>query len=130
MTYKKPIKGKRMKKSLHSIRKKIQLVLCNHIPLKFIGTVDFPHPFGIVIASDVKIGAKCLIYQNVTIGRRSLERNEEVPTLGDNVVIYPGAVVFGGIKIENNVVIGANSVINCDVPEGMLAVGHNKIYKN
>lgn len=46
-----------------------------------------------------------------------------MPTIGNNVHIYAGAVVFGGIKIGNNVTIGANSVVDKPVPDNAVAVG-------
>ena len=33
--------------------------------------LSFPHPIGIVIGDGVKIGDNCIIYQNVTIGRKN-----------------------------------------------------------
>ena len=39
------------------------------------------------------------------------------------VTIYPGAVVIGNIKIGNNVVIGANSVVTKDVPDNTVVAG-------
>ena len=36
------------------------------------------------------------------------------PILGDNVDVYPNAVIFGGIRIGNNVKIGAGAVVNKD----------------
>ena len=81
--------------------------------------IEFPHPIGIVIARSVKLGKNCVIYQNVTIGakKRNLANNREnFPTLGDNVIVYAGACIIGGIKIGNNVQIGANAVVTKDIP--------------
>ena len=38
------------------------------------------------------------------------------PTIGDNVVLYPGAKVVGNVVIGDNVVIGANAVVTKDIP--------------
>ena len=46
------------------------------------------------------------------------------PTIGDNVTIYAGACVIGGIKIGNNVVIGANAVVTKDIPDNSVVVGN------
>jgi len=46
-----------------------------------------------------------------------------VPVIGDNVHISHGAVIFGGITIGNNVVIGANAVVNKPVPENAIVAG-------
>ena len=45
------------------------------------------------------------------------------PTIGNDVHIYAGAVLVGNLKIGNNVVIGANSVVLNDVPDNCIVVG-------
>ena len=88
--------------------------------------IEFPHPIGIVIAKSAKLGKNCVIYKNVTIGAKSREKaNEgEFPTIGDNVIIYAGACVVGGITVGNNVQIGANSVVTKDVPDNCVVAGN------
>ena len=76
------------------------------------------HPVGIVLAG-VHIGANCTIFQNVTIGQ-NLGR---YPTIGDNVIIYAGAVIIGNVHVGNNVVIGANSVVTKDIPDNAIVAG-------
>ena len=46
------------------------------------------------------------------------------PTIGNNVKIYTGATVFGGVKIGDNATIGAGAVVFCDVPDGCTVVGN------
>jgi len=86
----------------------------------------FPHPIGIVIHPDVKIGKNCTIYQNVTIGsgKPSKTMGMTVPTLGDNVTVYANTVIIGGVKIGNNVKIGAGSVVLKDVDDGQIVAGN------
>lgn len=81
-----------------------------------------PHPIGIVIHPNAVIGKNCAIYQNVTIG--SDGNPENVPTIGDNVILYANAIVFGKIKVGNNVKIGAGSVVTHDVPENAIVAGN------
>lgn len=76
---------------------------------------------GIVIHGRAKIGKRCNISQNVTIGGTS--KKYEVPTIGDDVYIGSGAKIIGPITIGNNVVIGANSVVITDIPPNSLVVG-------
>lgn len=57
----------------------------------------FPYLFGIVIARPATIGDNCRIYQNVTIGARNYwegdgKTKENHPSIGENTVIYAGAV--------------------------------------
>jgi serine O-acetyltransferase len=76
---------------------------------------------GVVIHKNAIIGNDCTISQNVTIGRSPT--NDGVPTIGSGVYIAPGSVISGAIKVGDYSVIGANSVVIHDVPEGVLVVG-------
>lgn len=80
---------------------------------------------GTVIHERCKIGDNCEIYQNVTVGGNGKKDSpwSRVPIIGDNVKIYAGACLLGPITIGNNVVIGANAVVLCNVPDNSIAVG-------
>ncbi len=88
----------------------------------FDSTLTLRHPIGVVIGEGVKIGENVIIYQNVTLGRSS-SSVAAYPKIGDNTVIYAGAVILGGISVGSGCVIGANAVVTKDVPDGALAVG-------
>tara|TARA_R110001592_G_C13192015_1_gene752949 strand:+ start:21161 stop:21748 length:588 start_codon:yes stop_codon:yes gene_type:complete len=64
----------------------------------------------IVINSKARIGKNCRIHANVNIGASG--GSPKAPQIGDNVYIGPGTVIFGDIKIANNVAISANSTVN------------------
>ena len=81
-----------------------------------------PHPVGIVIGRGTKIGKHVTVFQNVTFGVKSWDAITVFPEISDNVTIYSGAKILGGIKIGNNSIIGANAVVNKDV-EANVAVG-------
>lgn len=49
--------------------------------------------------------------------------SDNAPIIRDNVYIGPGAKLFGKIKIGNNVAIGANAVVNKDVPDNVTIGG-------
>ena len=81
---------------------------------------------GIIINGNVKIGRNCNIHHGVTIGARNRSASGlelGTPEIGDNVYIGPGAKVFGGIKIGNNVAIGANAVVTHDIPDNAVVGG-------
>lgn len=84
------------------------------------GGLLIPHPNGIVMHVDVKIGPNCLIFQQVTIGSKD---DSKPPVIGGHVDIGAGAKVLGEINIGNHAKIGANAVVLIDVPEGKSAVG-------
>lgn len=84
-----------------------------------------PHTQGTVIGA-WSIGSNATIFQGVTLGTRELaiSYNQYTrPTLGDNVIVGAGAKVLGGLLLDHNCRIGANSVVLVDVPPGTLAVG-------
>jgi len=66
------------------------------------------------------IGNFAEITGNVTIGE-SKPFEDEVPIIGNNVYVGAGARIFA--NIGDNVVVGANSVVNRDVPNNCHAVG-------
>lgn len=76
---------------------------------------------GCVIHARTVIGERVIIGQNVTIGR-SLNP-EDFPTIGDDVYISAGARIIGKIHVGNNVIIGANAVVNKDVPDNTIVAG-------
>lgn len=84
-----------------------------------------PHPVGIVIGEGVEIGARCTIFQNVTLGaaRVAGPSNARYPILEDDVTVFAGAVIVGSVRIGKGAMIGANSVVLHDVPAGAVAVG-------
>ncbi|RZJ28141.1 MAG: serine acetyltransferase, partial [Flavobacterium sp.] len=75
------------------------------------------HFGGIVIHGDTQIGDNCNLSQGMTIGVLNRGKNVGIPTIGDRVFIGPGAAILGGISIGNDVLIGANAVVNFSVPD-------------
>jgi serine O-acetyltransferase len=79
-----------------------------------------------VIGETAEIGDDVTIYQQVTLGGTSPHDGvpgKRHPTIGDGVVIGSGAQVLGPITVGKRARIGANSVVNRDVPEGATMVG-------
>lgn len=76
---------------------------------------------GVVVHSRAVIGERVVIGQGTTIGR-SLDP-EDIPIIGNDVYISAGARVIGRIRVGNNVIIGANAVVNKDVPNNCIVVG-------
>lgn len=79
-----------------------------------------PHFGSVIVNPNSKVGANCLINNNVVIG----QQDGKCPVIGDNVFIGAGAVICGDVHIANNVWIGANSVVTSDITEdGVLVAG-------
>ena len=87
---------------------------------EFAEVPTFPHGFyGIFVSAGAKIGKNCVIFHQVTIGSNTLPGSpgRGCPTVGDNVYIGCGAKIIGGVRVGNNVRIGANCVVISDVPD-------------
>jgi serine O-acetyltransferase len=87
------------------------------------------HGTGIVIGETSVIGEHVKMYQGVTLGALSINKNmakqKRHPTIEDNVVIYSGATILGGTTvIGEGSVIGGNVWLTASVPPGSL-VYHN-----
>jgi serine O-acetyltransferase len=76
---------------------------------------------GIVIHPDVQIGNNVIICHQVTIGGRG--RWSNVPKIGNDVYIAPGAKILGPIRIGNNCIIGANAVVCTSFPAKCVVAG-------
>ncbi len=111
----------------HSLARAVSARIYSHYgcmiaPTARIGRrVSFAHPVGVVIGEGSVIGNDCIIFQNVTLGKQSLGPGG-YPTLGNRVVIFAGAQVFGEIELADDVTVGALSLVteSCLVPGSKL----------
>ena len=81
------------------------------------------HATGVVIGETTLIGNWVKIYQGVTLGALSVDKNKantkRHPTIGDRVTIYAGATILGGkTVIGADSVIGGNVWLTSSVPAG------------
>lgn len=85
------------------------------------GGLLMPHPNGIVIHPQSRIGPNCLLFQQVTLGMGGPIPG--APVLEGHVDVGAGAKILGGVRIGAHATIGANAVVLHDVPSGATAVG-------
>ena len=91
------------------------------IPLGVFGPgLSIAHYGTIVVNKNACVGVNCRIHPGVCIG----VAHGRAPTIGDNVYIGPGAKIFGGVTVGDNAAIGANAVVNKDVPPGVTVAGN------
>ena len=81
------------------------------------------HGMGVVIGETSEIGDYVTLFQGVTLGGTGKERGKRHPTLGNHVVVGAGAKILGGIRIGDNVKVGANSVVLKSVPPNSTVIG-------
>lgn len=81
------------------------------------------HYGGIVINSEVVVGRDCNINHEVTIGAKYGGKNPGIPVVGDRVYLGPGCKVIGGIRLGNDVAVGANSVVVDSVQDFGIVAG-------
>ena len=84
------------------------------------------HHLGAVIRAK-QIGADVTISQGVTVGAGGGWDNNDsnnIPTIGNRVLIATNAIVIGNVTIGDDAIIGAGAVITKDVPPGVVVVGN------
>lgn len=82
----------------------------------FLTPPHLPHgPGGIIVGHDAQIGRNVIIYQQVTIMHGGVK-------VGNNVVIGAGAKILPNVKIGHNAKVGANCVVVDNIPAGATVV--------
>ncbi len=81
------------------------------------------HGMGIVIGETAEVGDDVMLYHQVTLGGRSLEKTKRHPTIGNRVTIGAGAKVLGPVVIGDDSAIGSNAVVVHDHPADSIITG-------
>jgi len=93
------------------------------IPINVFGPgLSIAHRGTIVVNGGARVGANCRLHVCVSIGTKA-GKGSDAPQIGDNCYIAPGAKLFGPIILGDNMVIGANAVVNKSFPEGNATIG-------
>jgi len=89
------------------------------------------HPFCITIGGDVKIGNNVNVSKGVTIGvapppthKNAVDAIWGSPQIGNCVMICVNATIVGDITIGDDVVIGPGALVNRDVPSHSVVIGN------
>ena len=104
--------GKKLRYFLYNYKKdKYGLKYGLLIPINTCGKGLCIHHSNITVNGNVRIGENCQFHGNNCIGNKGFGRDDEYPTIGDNLDIGYGAVVIGKVHLGNNVNVGANAVV-------------------
>ncbi len=86
-----------------------------HLNTHIEGGLRLPHPTGIIIHPNARIGPNCMIFHQVTLVSSVV--------LGGHVDLGAGAKIIGPLTIGDHVTVGANSVVTRDVETGATVAG-------
>ena len=85
--------------------------------------LQLEHYGSVIVNPKARIGKNCKIHGNCCIGSDG-GYPDDSPVLGDNVDIGQGAQILGGIKVADDVRIGAGAVVVKDIlTKGVTVVG-------
>ena len=82
------------------------------------------HFGSVIVGNEVKIGSNVNLGPNIVIGATNRGEKKGSPVIGNRCWIGSGAVVVGGIKIGDNVLIAPNSYVNIDIPSNSIVMGN------
>lgn len=102
----------------------VEFIMSIEIPdkLKVGKNFNIYHGIGIVINANCVLGENVSIRQNTTLG--SKYDGGPCPKIGNNVDIGCNVVIIGDITIDDNVVVGAGSVVTKSFPKNCVIAGN------
>ncbi|MCH2163591.1 MAG: serine acetyltransferase [Marinovum sp.] len=86
-----------------------------HLNCEIGGGLRLPHPTGIIVHPDAKIGVNAMLFHQVTLAGSVV--------LGGHVDVGAGAKIIGPVTVGHDVRIGANTVVTRDIPSGKTVAG-------
>lgn len=94
------------------------------IKAKLSKVVFIDHGSGVVIGEDAVIGKNVIIYQGVTLGAKGNEKPgvKRHPTIEDDVIIGANSIILGDIVVGRGSIIAAGSVITKDVSPNSIVI--------
>ena len=113
----------RIMENIYRFKRIMGGVICGYeIPINvFDKGLSIAHRGTIIVNSHARIGKNCRLHSCINIGTRP-GVPDATPIIGDNVYIGPGVKIYGKITIANDIMIGANSVVNRDFTESSVCI--------
>lgn len=82
--------------------------------------IDGVNPSGVHIGDRARLAARSIVFAHDYYGG-----NMHVDTyIGKQSIIGYAAIILPGVKIGNNVIVGAGSVVSKDIPDGCIVAGN------
>ncbi len=78
----------------------------------------------LTIHPESRLGCNVNLSPGMVIGQSNRGRGKGVPVIGNCVWIGTNAIVVGGIKVGNNVMIAPGAYVNFDVPDNAVVAGN------
>lgn len=102
----------RVRKVYYRIKlNKVSAKYCLHIGVNVCGKgLRIMHVGPILVNPRVRMGENIVIHMNTSFVAQGT--TDDVPEIGNDVVIGTGATVLGGVKIADGIAIGANALVN------------------
>lgn len=75
------------------------------------------------VGKNIRIGKNCTLLPGVVFGNKDMDNIDQPVEVGDNCFFGLNAKIFGPLKIGNNVIVGANSVVTKDIPDNAIVGG-------
>jgi serine O-acetyltransferase len=84
------------------------------------------HGQGTIIGSRNKIGKGFVIHQNCTIGHKK-NGSGLGNSIGNNVKMYCNSSILGSLKIGDNVIIGAHTMVNKNIENNTTVISSSRL---
>jgi serine O-acetyltransferase len=85
-----------------------------------------PHPVGVAIGGECRVGKRALLFRHVGIGGLGDPKRPGQPVLGDDVVVFDSASIFGPIHVGDRSMVGTRALVSDDVEPDVFVFGVRK----
>ncbi len=85
-----------------------------------------PHPVGVAVAPQTRIGERARLFQGVSVGGGATEdpTRDGFPTIGNDCWLFAGAKVLGPVTIGDGAMVAANALVVRSVPPRAVVLGN------
>lgn len=81
------------------------------------------HCSDIVVGPMAVVGSNCYFFNGITIGNKYVGEKDEMPKVGNNVIIGTGSKILGRVSVGSNSIVGASTLVINSIPSGCTIVG-------